>query len=886
MFKPTSIAVFARPSRPAALLALVASLSLFMGLVAPVDDAFAALNNACNGSDNGKPPTTLAVTLTDVNGGQLVAGDTVHAKATWLQTLNDPGGRILVCIKVNGLFVFSDEFTPPTGGVFEFDFTVGPAGDVQALDGQQVCSTAFLTGTQAPGDTPAGQKAVGNCLTFVVPSADMRVTKTPPTQTIVSGANAVYTITATNNGPSDATSVLVSDALPAQMTHVSTAWSGPGTGGCLTTALTCTIATLANGAAVTMTVTATSTTVGGPYTNTASVSSSVTDPTPGNNSATATTSVIATASADLSVTKTPANQTIVTGSNATYVITATNNGPSPATSVVVSDALPAQMTHVSTAWAGPGTGGCLTTALTCTIATLASGDAVTMTVTATSTAIGGPYTNTASVSNAVADPTPGNNTADATTSVNAVASADVKISKDQNPASIVQGSNTTYTVTATNDGPNAATGVVVTDTLPAGMTQVSATWTGATNGNCTNGSLTCNVGAMASGASVTLTFVATGTTVGTHRNTAAVSSTGPADPNLGNNSAFVDTVVTAPVVGPLPPGPVPPPPPPPPPVQPDLAITKTGAPGSIPVGSNVIYTLSVTNKSTAAAPNAVVTDALPLGLEFIGSTPGAPTCTNSHNAVTTIDTLTCQLGIIVGGATTTVTVVAKALAPGTFTNVASVGPADATPLDNIDDEVTEVTPIADLEVTKTAQPTQVNLGQNITYTITTTNHGPNTATGVTVTDTLPPQVTFVSASVPCTGTTTITCSLGDMLAGEVRIITIVARAHAVGLAHNAVSVISTISDPDLSNNNDEVDVPIDEVLGGVITDPSKPEPDKVLGERVKRSPAKLLPFTGSDPRIHVMVGTWMLLVGLGCLMLADRHSPTHVARRRPARRTN
>ena len=108
---------------------------------------------------------------------------------------------------------------------------------------------------------------------------------------------------------------------------------------------------------------------------------------------------------------------------------------------------------------------------------------------------------------------------------------------------------------------------------------------------------------------------------------------------------------------------------------------------------------------------------------------------------------------------------------------------------------------------------------------------------------------------------------------------VVAHAHTAGVAHNAVSVISTVADPDLSNNNDEVDVPIDEVLAGVITDPSKPGPDKVLGEQVRR-PAKLLPFTGSDPRIHVMVGVWMLLLGLGCLALSSSHRPMHAARKR------
>src|SRR5207237_7382796 len=104
-------------------------------------------------------------------------------------------------------------------------------------------------------------------------------------------------------------------------------------------------------------------------------------------------------------------------------------------------------------------------------------------------------------------------TASATTSV--TASTDLAITKTA-PATATTGTNFSYTLTAKNNGPSAATGIVVTDTLPAGVTFVSA------SSGCTNasGTVTCNVGSLASGASATFTITVNPTSVGTITNTA------------------------------------------------------------------------------------------------------------------------------------------------------------------------------------------------------------------------------------------------------------------------------------------------------------------------------------------------------------------------------
>jgi uncharacterized repeat protein (TIGR01451 family) len=114
-------------------------------------------------------------------------------------------------------------------------------------------------------------------------------------------------------------------------------------------------------------------------------------------------------------------------------------------------------------------------------------------------------------------------------------------------------------------------------------------------------------------------------------------------------------------------------------------------------------------------------------------------------------------------------------------------------------------PLADLSVTGTDSPDPVVVGNNLTYSLTTTNNGPdNVTTGVTLTDTLPVGVTFVSSSAGCSGTSTVTCSLGPMPNLASATVTIVVTPISSGHRNNAVTVSADVSDPpdpNLSNNS-------------------------------------------------------------------------------------
>ncbi|MGH3951665.1 MAG: DUF11 domain-containing protein [Pseudonocardiaceae bacterium] len=119
---------------------------------------------------------------------------------------------------------------------------------------------------------------------------------------------------------------------------------------------------------------------------------------------------------------------------------------------------------------------------------------------------------------------------------------DLSIAKGDAPDPVRVNNDLTYTLTVTNNGPNPATGVTVTDQLPNGL---SARSTSASQGSCSGTTtVTCGLGDMASGASATVQIVVRPTSTGSLSNTASVSGNQP-DPNDANNSATQTTQVAA-----------------------------------------------------------------------------------------------------------------------------------------------------------------------------------------------------------------------------------------------------------------------------------------------------------------------------------------------------
>jgi len=208
----------------------------------------------------------------------------------------------------------------------------------------------------------------------------------------------------------------------------------------------------------------------------------VSDPTGGNNSATDTDTL--TPEADLSLVKSDGKDSVVPGTNTTYTISVTNNGPSTISGAQVSDVLPAGTTFVSAtngATYDPGTN-----TVSFTTGTLITGGTTSFDL-AIAIAPGstGTLSNTATVAPpaGVTDSNSGNDSA--TDTDNLTPRADLAIAKTDNATSAVPGTNVTYTITVTNNGPSTVTGATVSDVLPAGTAFVSATG-GATYDGATN----------------------------------------------------------------------------------------------------------------------------------------------------------------------------------------------------------------------------------------------------------------------------------------------------------------------------------------------------------------------------------------------------------------
>jgi len=312
-------------------------------------------------------------------------------------------------------------------------------------------------------------------------------------------------------------------------------------------------------------------------------------------------------------------------------VVVTNNGPGTASTLAFTEAIPANTTFVSAA-ATSGTGGwtCAPASISCTNPTFASGAATTFTVVVTvnaGTASGTVITSTANISSATTDPNPSNNVAIATVIVATAGQADLAVTKTGTPNPVLAGNKLTYTVTVTNNGPAAASTVTLTDTIPANTT-VTAT-TAAAGWTCnppSGGTFTCTDASVAANTTGIFTFVMTvtaGTPPGTViTNSVTVTST-TSDPNSANNTASTSSTVASPT-------------------QADVAIIKTASPEPVNQGTNLTYTLQVTNNGPAVAQNVVVTDVLPGQVTFTSVSIPASQGSCTYTAATT--TVSCNLG--------------------------------------------------------------------------------------------------------------------------------------------------------------------------------------------------------------------------------------------------
>jgi uncharacterized repeat protein (TIGR01451 family) len=267
----------------------------------------------------------------------------------------------------------------------------------------------------------------------------------------------------------------------------------------------------------------------------------------------------------------------------------------------------------------------------------------------------------------------------------------------------------------------------------------------------------------------------------------------------------------------------------------DLSLTKSANPSPAVTQQPITYTVTVTNPGPSTATNLTISDPLPAGTTFTectvsggtgGSCSGPPTGTNG--------TVTANWSSLLPGQSVQLVITASvtAGAGATLTNTATVtsNTPDPNTTNNSSTIMTPVTgPQANLSILKSDSPDPVAAGSNITYSIFVDNEGPSTATSLTVSDTLPANVTFVSlteaAGWTCTEppvgqTGTITCTATSLASAANATITVVVNVNsnvATGaMISNTATVTSATADPDTSDNSSTAQTEV--IAGGAVGD--------------------------------------------------------------------
>ncbi len=241
----------------------------------------------------------------------------------------------------------------------------------------------------------------------------------------------------------------------------------------------------------------------------------------------------------------------------------------------------------------------------------------------------------------------------------------------------------------------------------------------------------------------------------------------------------------------------------------DLQIGLDGPAGPLAVGELITYTLTLTNSSAVPLVGMVVSDTLPLGVELVAADPeaelvdGQVVWTDLSQAADTVQTLTLVARILAeaqGGEVVNADYGAQ---------ITQAGGMVVTGTETVR-TVVSVTPVADLELTLAAEPAAVAYGGMVTYTLTITNHGPQDAHGILLTDTLPAGASFVSASAGCSHSDgQVVCGLGDLASGDALMIEIVARSGPGWAALvNTATVMADEIDTAAGNNMQQIETPV------------------------------------------------------------------------------
>lgn len=476
------------------------------------------------------------------------------------------------------------------------------------------------------------------------------------------------------------------------------------------------------------------------------------------------------------------------GGEITYTISLLNANNDTATDVTLAVPLPANTSFISVDDANCAHDGGTPGILNCNFGDI-TGDGLGSPVTnvdlviATNGLTANTISLTATVATTSADSNPANDNLTQNTTIDNGADLSVAVVDDIDP--IIAGGSYQYTVDVSNLGPNDASNLTITNTLPTNVTFQSATGSGWACGNagqivtCTRPSLTNGANAP----SVIIDVTATGAVVGTVTNSVTVTSD-IKDPDSANNTATENTQVN---------------------LGTELTLSKSVATPVIANGTTT-FTLRPRNLGPYDADDLSITDTLPTGFNFISATGTGWFCGEA------VGTVTCTRSTYTVGATDDITI--QTSVPAAGTNVLNSATLTTTTPDqntanNTGSVVFSVIPDgADLSISKAKSPDPVAVGANMTSVIRVSNGGPSATTGtIQVVDTLSANESYISyagTNWTCShlaGVVTCDYALNLSDGQSSSYLSIVTRADGAGNLTNNACVSDVAGQPDNDNSN-------------------------------------------------------------------------------------
>ncbi|WP_433830409.1 DUF7507 domain-containing protein [Actinoplanes sp. CA-015351] len=641
--------------------------------------------------------------------------------------------------------------------------------------------------------------------TTIASAADLAVTAAVVAPGTIAGSPAATVLTVLNKGPNTANTVQVSSVIPFGIIGIG-ATSPQGTCTVSGYVATCDIPSLAAGATATMNITGTvipQATPGVQATLTASATSATYEISQADN-ATSVSSTVATHT-DLRVVQAYTPAVPVAGTTVTYTATVTNNGPSTARDIMLTDPIVTGSTFIS---ATPSAGTCALAAATrtveCTLPTTDPGVSRTVTIVVQLDSSGtGAVNNAVSVSSS----TPETDITDNNYSVQSAgtAEADVGVQLTIGATSAKPGDTVPFTLTVTNNGPSAATNVSFNTVVPVGFTVNRPSSQYCTASACTLPLLPAQSPYNVVRISGTVTVGANAAAGPQRAGTTVISPT--TDPSSANDTSVVLFTIE---------------------LEADLTVSQvitndTDTTQPLIAGHNAKGVVTVGNDGPTRAEGVVLRQAIPAGRPIPVATQSGGTCAFQGSGAP--GTVTADGGIYVCTRPSLATsaswqiefagvLLSASYSATVYSRTATVS-ASSTDPDGSDNSVTTTRTVehrSDLRVTKSVSPTAVVQSDQLTFTIRVRNFGPSDATSVMVREDADAGLVLLTGT-PSAGSYDAGVSIWSIpqitagAAAEQLLLT--ASAQGFGSLSNSSRIIASSStDPDTSDNADSATVTV------------------------------------------------------------------------------